>query len=53
MAKEKSSVLEKVLDLLFQLVENGSENKSVVFMFLFSVYLLMTPKTWPTGDANE
>ncbi len=29
---------EKVLDLLFQLVENGSKNKSVAFIFLFSVH---------------
>ncbi len=29
--------VEKVFDILFQLVKNGSENKSVVFIFLFSV----------------
>ncbi len=29
--------IEKVLDFLFQLVKNGSENEIVAFMFLFSV----------------
>ncbi len=29
--------VEKVLDFLFQLMKNGSENKTAVFIFLFSV----------------
>ncbi len=29
--------IEKVSDFLFQLVKNGSENKSVAFILLFSI----------------
>ncbi len=29
--------IEKVSDFLFKLMKNGSENKSVAFIFLFSV----------------
>ncbi len=30
--------IEKVLDLWVQLMKNGGKNKSVAFIFLFSVY---------------
>ncbi len=30
--------IEKVLDLLVQLMKNGGKNKSVAFIILFSVY---------------
>ncbi len=32
----------KVLDLLFQHVKNGSENKSVAFIFLFNEDILIS-----------
>ncbi len=33
--------IEKVLDFPFQLLKNGSENKSAAFIFLFSVLWLV------------